>query len=171
MNMHHILISLGTNIQREKHTRSGVEALKQHFEDVQLSSVYESESVGFDGDAFYNLVASAYTDLPVAKVCQILKQIEQDNGRKRGEKKFASRTLDLDLLTYDQLVTKEPVTLPRDEITYNAFVLQPLAELVPTHKHPVKNASYLDLWQSFDSSKQKLWPITFNWREGTHDAI
>ena len=160
---HHILISLGSNIDREIHTRAGVDALRQHFCDVQLSSVYESEAVGFTGTAFYNLVASAYTEMSIAQVCQTLKRIERDNGRISTEKKFAPRTLDLDLLTYDQQVTNDPVVLPRDEITYNAFVLQPLAELVPNHVHATTAQTYFDLWQSYDKNKQNLWPIEFDW--------
>jgi len=51
-----IYISLGSNINREKNTRAGIAALKQVFGELALSSVYESEAVGFDGDAFYNMV-------------------------------------------------------------------------------------------------------------------
>ncbi|MDM7861742.1 2-amino-4-hydroxy-6-hydroxymethyldihydropteridine diphosphokinase [Alteromonas sp. ASW11-36] len=160
---HHILISLGSNIERELHTRAGVAALQHYFSDVELSSVYESEAVGFTGTAFYNLVASAHTDMSIAQVCQTLKSIERENGRVSAEKKFAPRTLDLDLLTYDQEVTAEPVVLPRDEITYNAFVLQPLAELVPDQVHPTTKKTYADLWQSYDKSLQNLWPIKFIW--------
>ena len=162
--LHHILISLGTNIDREHHTRQGVEALKQCFSTITLSSVYESEAVGFDGNAFYNLCASGYTDLSVEQVCQTLKRIERDNGRVPSEKKFAPRTLDLDLLTYDALVVSEPVVLPREEVEYNAFVLQPLAELVPDHIHPVTGKSYQALWQDYDKQQQKLWPIDFTWK-------
>lgn len=50
--------------------------------------------------------------------------------------KFCARTLDLDLLTYDSKVTTQPIVLPREEICYNAFVLWPLAELVPNERHP-----------------------------------
>ncbi|WP_100656169.1 2-amino-4-hydroxy-6-hydroxymethyldihydropteridine diphosphokinase [Alteromonas flava] len=171
MNEHYILISLGSNIEREKHTRAGVNALSQMFADIEVSSVYESESVGFAGAAFYNLVVGAYTDKSVIEVCQVLKKIEQDNGRKRSEKKFASRTLDLDLLTYDSLVISSPVVLPREEILHNAFVLQPLAELVPKHQHPVLGETYQQMWQAYDKSKQKLWPVVFDWSSPRYDAI
>lgn len=161
---HHILISVGSNVDREQHTRAGVAAVQAAFTDVQLSSVYESEAVGFNGAAFYNLVISATTDMSIADVCAQLKQIERDNGRQRGEKKFAPRTLDLDLLTYDKQVTTSPIVLPREEITYNAFVLQPLAELVPEHVHPVAQRTYRDMWHDYDKRQQKLWPIAFKWR-------
>jgi len=163
--LHFILISIGSNIDRDKHTREGVKGLIQQFDDVKVSSVYESEAVGFDGKPFYNLVASAYTTKDIAEVCKELKSIEQRNGRVAGGKKFAPRTLDLDLLTFDQQVTDSPIVLPRDEITFNAFVLQPLAELVPEHKHPVSGICYAELWEHYDKSQQQLWPVPFSWSD------
>ncbi len=165
MTNHEILISVGSNIDRDYHTRAARTALEDVFLDVQCSSVYESEAVGFDGDAFYNLVVKATTPRSLIEVCDILKRIEADNGRIHGDKKFCSRTLDLDLLTYDDAITSEPVILPREEILYNAFVLLPLAELVPYHRHPVEGKTYQRLWETFDQSEQVLRPVEFTWRE------
>ncbi len=161
--MHTILISIGTNIDRSTHVRAAKKSLEAIFEDVRLSKVYESEAVGFDGQAFYNLVAAANTELDLAAVCNCLKKIESDNGRKHNEKKFCSRTLDLDLLTYDEVCTEYPTVLPREEILFNAFVLLPLAELVPDWRHPREGLTYKELWQAFDQSSQQLKPINFNW--------
>ena len=58
----------------------------------------------------------------------------------------------------------EGVTIPRDEILKNAFVLQPLAEIAGTTLHPQERLSYQQLWQNFNKDKQKLWPIEFIWR-------
>jgi len=87
----------------------------------------------------------------------------KDNGRVHTDKKFCARTLDLDLLTYDSKVTTTPVVLPREEICYNAFVLWPLAELVPNDIHPETQETYAKMWQNFDKQKQQLWPIDFTW--------
>lgn len=163
MAAHTVLISVGSNIQREHYTRASIKALDKHFNAIRCSSVYESESVGFNGSPFYNLVVSARTDLSIEAVCLLLKDIERDHGRKHGEKKFCSRTLDLDLLTYDDEVITSPVVLPREEILYNAFVLWPLAELVPQQKHPTTGKTYQSLWDEFDKQKQNLWPIDFSW--------
>lgn len=164
MSSHELLISVGSNIRREHYTREARIALESVFCDVVCSSVYESEAVGFDGDAFYNLVVKATTAMPLPQVCDVLKRIEADNGRVRGGKKFSSRTLDLDLLTFDDVVTTDPVILPREEILYNAFVLLPLAELVPHHQHPAEKQTYQALWQQFDKTKQQLRPVEFSWR-------
>ncbi|NMH60404.1 2-amino-4-hydroxy-6-hydroxymethyldihydropteridine diphosphokinase [Alteromonas ponticola] len=160
---HTILISIGTNIDRAHHVRAAKTALDALFSEVAVSRVYESEAVGFEGKAFYNLVASAKTELDLDTVCNLLKEIEADNGRQRNEKKYSSRTLDLDLLTFDDVCTQSPTVLPREEILFNAFVLLPLAELVPHWQHPLEKRTYQALWQDFDQSSQQLKPINFNW--------
>ncbi|AWB66881.1 2-amino-4-hydroxy-6-hydroxymethyldihydropteridine diphosphokinase [Saccharobesus litoralis] len=157
-----IFISIGSNVEREQHILNGVNALKLAFENVVLSPVFESEAVGFNGDPFLNLAASAQTDKSIAEVVALLKQIEDSNGRVRKCEKFSSRTLDLDLLTYDQLVVSEPVVLPRDEITKNAFVLWPLAELAPTEIHPTVLKTYQQMWNEYDKTQQKLHIVPFN---------
>lgn len=161
--MAQIYISLGSNVDREKHTRAGLQALYAAFGELQLSSLFESEAVGFDGKPFYNMVIGATTSKKMPDVAQLLKQIETDNGRMLGDKKFAPRTLDLDLLLYDRLVTDELVQLPRSEILINAFVLWPLAEIAPHLHHPVVHKTYARLWQDFDKNKQQLWKIPFSW--------
>jgi 2-amino-4-hydroxy-6-hydroxymethyldihydropteridine diphosphokinase len=160
---HIIYISVGSNVDKEKHTKAGLQGMYQAFGELTLSSVFESESVGFEGNNFYNLVIKACTKLSIAEVCCVLKNIEQDNKRQRGEQKFAPRTLDLDLLLYDSQVTSRPIALPRPEVLYNAFVLKPLAEIAADEVHPEVNKSYANLWQAYDKSQQKLWAIKFDW--------
>lgn len=165
MALHQIYISVGSNVDRDKHTRGGINALKAYFPDIELSRVYESEAVGFKGSHFYNLVVGAKTDLSVAEVCRVLKQIETEHGRVRGEKKFSPRTLDLDLLLYDDLITDDGVEIPRGEICTNAFVLQPLAEIAPHVVHPKTGQTIDVMWQNYDKTSQQLWPIDFQWSE------
>ncbi|MFQ3236078.1 MAG: 2-amino-4-hydroxy-6-hydroxymethyldihydropteridine diphosphokinase [Paraglaciecola sp.] len=161
--LHCIFISVGSNIDREKHIKSGLDAMHKAFGPMVLSTVYESESVGFKGRDFYNLVVQASTELGVTEVMQTLKQIERNNLRSHGGKKFSPRTLDLDLLLYDKFTTLSPVELPRGEILYNAFVLQPLAEIAPLVTHPISGETYQSLWRKYDKSTQHLWPINFIW--------
>lgn len=160
---HQIYISVGSNVDREKHTRAGLNAMAQEFGELHLSSVYESEAIGFSGSHFYNLVVATKTTKTIPEVCEALKSIESMNGRVRQEKKFAPRTLDLDLLLYDHVITKDGVELPRGEIEYNAFVLLPLNELAPEYIHPLANKSIGELWQAYDKKQQKLWKIDFTW--------
>ncbi len=164
--MARIYISLGSNIEPEQHLQAGLKSLRACFGPLRLSSMYESEAVGFSGTNFLNMVASAETDLNIAAVVAQFKQIEQNHGRLVGAKKFSPRTLDLDLLLYDHVVCETPVTLPRAEIVNNAFVLWPLAELAPELIHPVVDKSYASLWQEYDKDSQRLWPVTFEWPPG-----
>ena len=162
--MARVYLSIGSNIDREVNIRGGVADLKNYFGELTLSRVYESESVGFDGDSFYNLVAAINTDDSVEAVSKIIHDIEAEHGRTREGPRFSSRTLDIDLLTYDNLVTRDNgLELPRDEITKNAFVLWPLAEIAADDQHPILKQTYGELWQAFDKEKQSLWPVEFQW--------
>lgn len=162
--MARVYISIGSNIEAEKHLRLAITELQQHYGDLQLSTVYESEAVGFDGDNFLNMVVGLDTDENVHHVMQTLRQIEDRHGRVRTGPRFSARTLDLDLLLYDALVLKEEgFELPRGEITHNAFVLWPLAEIAPELMHPSEQQSMATLWQGFDKDSQKLWPVTIDW--------
>lgn len=160
--MSQIFISVGSNIEREKHINAGIAGLTQHFSDIRLSTVYESEAVGFEGSHFYNLVVAATTSLSIEDVVKVLKRIEDDNGRIRGDKKFAPRTLDLDLLLYDDVVCQTPVALPREEIKHNAFVLLPLTELAGELSHPETKQTFATMWKN-SANQQKLWPVDFKW--------
>lgn len=162
--MARIYISIGSNIEAERHLRLAIGELRKYYGELQLSSVYESEAVGFDGDNFLNMVVGLDTDEEVHTVLQTLREIEDRHGRVRKGPRFSARTLDLDLLLYDDLVVKEDaLDLPRGEIIQNAFVLWPLAEIAPEIMHPVEQQSMAALWQGFDKESQKLWPITIDW--------
>ena len=157
-----IYISLGSNIDRERNTRAGIRALRQRFGELELSSVYESEAVGFEGDAFYNMVIACEISEDVHSANRTLAEIEDAHGRDRSGPRFSSRTLDLDLLLYDDLVLDEKgLKLPREEILKNAFVLWPLAEIAPAQVHPLAGKTYAELWDDFDKSKENLAPIEF----------
>lgn len=160
-----IYLSLGSNVERYKHITSALDALANLLGDLTISSVYESKSIGFDGRNFFNLVVGAQTRLGIAELSDVLKRIEDENGRKRSGPKFSPRTLDIDILTYGDFVGVESgIELPRAEITKNAFVLLPLAEIAPQIRHPQLQKTYAELWQAYDQSSQSLWAIDFEWQ-------
>ncbi|MEQ1529755.1 MAG: 2-amino-4-hydroxy-6-hydroxymethyldihydropteridine diphosphokinase [Methylococcales bacterium] len=147
-------ISIGSNIDKEINIPTSLRALENCFGNLLVSSIYESEPVGFEGDAFYNLVVGFDSDLEVKQVAKQLRQIELDHGRTRDCKKFSARTLDLDLILYGDLIVDDGrLQIPRDEIEHYAFVLEPLAEIAPDLRHPVSHKSYAELWQQFDKTK------------------
>jgi len=164
--MTRVYLSLGSNIHRHRHILAALDALADAFGELIVSPVYESKSVGFDGSNFFNLVVGIDTRLSVAALSDALKQIENDNGRVRSGPKFSPRTLDIDILTYGDFAGVEHgVELPRAEITKNAFVLLPLAEIAGDEIHPQLKQAYGALWSAYDQASQALWRVDFEWRE------
>lgn len=167
--MTQVSVSIGSNIDRERHIRSCLNILAATFDELVVSRVYESEPVGFeDGRNFFNLVAVFRCDWSVGELQAWCKRIEHDHGRRKESPKFSPRTLDIDLLTVDGLVGEhDGVMLPRDEILYHAFVLLPLAELLPDTPHPEDGRTYAELWSEFEAGDQRLWPVEFDWKPNT----
>ena len=130
-------VSIGSNIDRERNVRDAARRLAAEFDDVEFSPTYETDAVGFEGDPFYNLVAGLTTQLMPDELHDRLHEIEAEMGRDQNGPSFAPRGIDLDLLLYDDLVLKSAaVTIPRSDIEEYAFVLKPLADLVPDLEHP-----------------------------------
>lgn len=162
--MARVYVSIGSNIEREHNIRSGIAALRRHFGALRLSSVYDSQAVGFAGENFYNLVAGFDTAQDLVTVVDILRQIEDQHQRRRDGPRFSSRTLDIDLLLYDDVVMDtDELILPRSEISYNAFVLGPLAEIAGDEIHPLSGLSYATLWRQFDQASQPMQRLDFAW--------
>jgi len=152
----HGYISIGSNIDKDIHIPASIKALETHFGELVLSSIYESEPVGFSGELFHNLIVRFESDLDVKTVAKKLRQIELDNGRTRESQKFSARTLDLDLILYGDLILSDGrLQIPRDEIERYAFVLEPLAEIAPLETHPLSGISYGQMWAHFDKSNLK----------------
>lgn len=158
-----IYISIGSNIDPLHYISLALQDLQAQFGAIRNSRFYESQAVGFDGDNFINLVSEAQTMLALTDVVNILHHIEDVHGRHRNGPRFSSRTIDLDLLLYDDVIYQQQgIDIPRHEILTNAFVLCPLAEIFPHGRHPVANRTYQQLWNEFDQTSQPLWPIEMN---------
>jgi len=155
-------ISVGSNIDREESIRSAISELRLRFGSLTLSSVYDTKAVGFDGDDFYNLIVAFESSESPQNISHALNKIEEKCGRTPEQKKFNSRTLDLDLTLYGDHISADPkLQIPRKEITQYAFVLEPLAEIAGHLKHPVSKLSYKALWQAFDKSDLVQKIVTF----------
>ncbi|NVJ49346.1 MAG: 2-amino-4-hydroxy-6-hydroxymethyldihydropteridine diphosphokinase [Gammaproteobacteria bacterium] len=153
--MPQIYVSIGTNVARERNLEIALRELTSAFGPLTISPVYQSEAMGFQGDDFYNLVAGFYSDWSIAQLNQCFKAIERLSGRDHSAPKFSDRTLDIDLLNYGDQICETPVVLPREEILYHAFVLQPLNDIAPNWLHPVTQQSVALMWQNF-AQKQRL---------------
>ena len=159
-----VTLSLGSNVDPASHLKSCLDALLLQFRDLSLSSVFESEAVGFAGDNFLNMTVGFNTDRSLGELSKLLKVVEDKHGRDRSQPRFSGRSLDIDILTYDNLAGEfDGIRLPRPEITENAFVLWPLSQISGKQRHPVLGKSYAELWSDYDKSRQKLWPVDFDW--------
>jgi len=144
-----VFVSVGSNIDRETNVRFAVQSLRQRYGSLAVSSICETAAVGFDGEPFYNLVVGFDTDDAPEEVRAALRHIEHQAGRRReGVSRFSSRTLDLDMILYGDLVRHDDVIdVPAAEIGRYDFVLGPLAELAPDHRHPERHQTFAAMWE------------------------
>jgi 2-amino-4-hydroxy-6-hydroxymethyldihydropteridine diphosphokinase len=156
-------LGLGSNVDRERHIRAALAALRARFGVLVVSPVYDSAAVGFSGNAFLNLVVGIDSDLPVGELAAFLRALEEANGRVRGPQKFNDRTLDIDILTFgDTVGVVDGVALPRDEIVRHAFVLRPLVDVAPQERHPQLGVTYRELLARSDFAAQALRVVPFD---------
>jgi 2-amino-4-hydroxy-6-hydroxymethyldihydropteridine diphosphokinase len=114
---------------------------------ITESSVYETQAWGFNSDSkFLNQVVQIHTALEPLELLNVLHIIEDKLGRERNENQYASRTMDIDLLFYHQLIIETAdITIPHPRIAVRKFVLDPLAEIAPGFVHPVLHQTILEL--------------------------
>ena len=161
--LHKIFVGIGSNIDREKNIKSCIEILKDLYDNILISPVYETEAMGFNGPNFYNLVLSFETEENVYDLKNGLNQIENNHGRHFNETKFSSRTLDIDILYYDDLIlSDDKVQIPRKEICEYDFVLKPLVDLVPDFIHPIRNISHKEMLSNIKIKKQIISTINMD---------
>lgn len=163
--MPEVFLSIGSNIDPDVHVPAAIEDLRELFGPLSLSSIYATAAIGFAGPTFHNLVASFQSEQEPREIARLLRELEERHGRSRDSQKFSSRTLDVDLILYGNLIAEEPgLRLPREEVTRYAFVLEPLAEIAPDRRHPVTGETYAELWSRFDKTgveQRRIEPATF----------
>ncbi len=140
-------LSLGSNLDAERHLRSAVAALRARFAGVAVSKAYLFPAVGFDGPDFLNAAAVVDSDLDPFALNEWLHALEDAHGRDRSGPRFGDRTLDIDIVFYDDRVLEGQgnLRIPRPELKH-AFVLMPLAEIAPEFVDPVSGRSLAELW-------------------------
>ena len=155
--MARVAVSIGSNLDRERNVKDALTALGKTFGKLSRSPVYESTAYGFNGPPFYNLAVVFKTPLDVCAVREKIQAIENQQGREMGESRSGSRSLDLDLLLYDDAVFHDQgLDVPRREIFEHAYVLKPLADLLPATPHPVTGETFADIWLRLGWNQEAL---------------
>ncbi|MGB5852056.1 MAG: 2-amino-4-hydroxy-6-hydroxymethyldihydropteridine diphosphokinase [Rhodanobacter sp.] len=155
--MARVYLSLGSNLEPRKHLAAALAALRERFGNIRVSPAYRSQSVGFDGADFVNLAVGLDTDLPPEALNAWLHALEDRQGRRRDVPRYSDRTLDVDIVFYDDRVIDGPghLQIPRKELQH-AFVLRPIADIAPDFRHPVSGSSMAELWAAFPQQREPL---------------
>ena len=161
--MTHAFLGLGSNIDPDANIRLGLAEIERRIGPPEVSPVYRAPALGFDSADFLNLVVGVETALSPEALLDAIEAIHVAAGRERDSgTRWVARTLDIDLLTYGDLVAPDPpLRVPRGDILDYAFVLRPLAELAPDAIHPLTGRTFREHWAEFDASDQPLEPWPF----------
>lgn len=140
-----VILLLGSNMgNRVEFIQFGIEELQAHAGNIkQQSSLYESESWGYNSYAFINLAVIITTALGADDLLNLLKDIEKKAGRFKSNKQaYEDRTLDIDILFFNnQVIKKNHLQIPHPRLQERNFALKPLNEIVPDYVHPVLHKS------------------------------
>jgi 2-amino-4-hydroxy-6-hydroxymethyldihydropteridine diphosphokinase len=156
--LHQVYLSLGSNIKAENNLPKAIELLRKVGKVNAISSVWETESVGFEGPNFLNLCLLFLTHLqPYELKEQIIRPIEAELGRIRYADKNAPRTIDIDIVLFNE----RPLNI---EFWDYAFVTVPLAELIPDFEHPIRHENLSGVAEQLQGgvlsvSKDQVWIV------------
>ena len=154
-----VFVSLGSNYHRQRNIKLALQTLGNHFDSLKISPAYQSEPINGYGEAYFNLCVGFTTDLSPAKLKELFTAIEQSLGRDRNTS--ANVSIDIDLLLYGNLVTKnDELTLPHPDIARYAHVLVPLLDIAPDLVMPDSGESLQQLCQAVQAERLKPIPLT-----------
>lgn len=138
---HQAILSLGTNQgQKLLNMQQCIQFLHEEVGTiVGVSSLYESDSWGFESDSFFNCAVLMHTNVPPKKLLSKLLKVEAKMGRVRSEtREYESRIIDIDIVAYeDEIIDIEKLSLPHPHLNDRLFVLLPLQELIGNWQHPL----------------------------------
>ena len=156
-----VYVAAGSNVEPEKNLARACEEFAKSWTDVRFSHAYRNKAVGFDGPDFLNMVVSFHTTEPIEPVIARLREIETLCGRPRNAPKWASRSMDLDILLFGARIEKTAdYTLPRPDLLKRPYMLGPMAEIAPHVKHPTEGKTIGELWEQFDRAGHEMVPVS-----------
>jgi len=142
-------LGLGTNLgDREAYLEKAIESISKSVGRIDsFSGIYETEPWGFQSENnFLNMVVKIHTDFKPAVLMKILLRIEEQLGRIRDTMEYKSRTIDIDILLYSNLIiNSSDLTIPHPMMQDRKFVLVPFCDIAPKMIHPVLNKPFVEL--------------------------
>ena len=146
-----VFVAAGSNVDPERNLERACAEIAHTWPDARFSRAYRNAAVGFEGPEFINLVTGFSAAQPLESVIARLRAIETQCGRPRFAPKWASRTMDLDVLLFgDRIEKTTDYTLPRPDLLKRPYMLGPLAELAPDFPHPTAGQTIGQLWAHFE---------------------
>jgi len=160
-------ISIGSNIgDRLQNLQDAIDLIHLEISIVSsISPIYKTKAVGFEGDDFYNICISFFSNDDPNNLLQTLLNIETKLGRTRSDKNvYESRIIDLDIiLIEDQVINNNLLTVPHPSMHLREFVLAPLNDIDPNINHPILNKNSNELLKSCKGSNvEKLSKVLSN---------
>jgi deoxyguanosine kinase len=146
---HQVILSLGSNLGKKlENIELCIDLLHNEVGSIiRVSSVYESDSWGFDSETFYNCAVLMHTHLNPQKLLKKILKVENKQGRIRNDEKgYQARIIDVDIISFDdEIVQEDELQIPHAFLAERLFVLLPLQELVFDWKHPITKIAITDL--------------------------
>jgi 2-amino-4-hydroxy-6-hydroxymethyldihydropteridine diphosphokinase len=153
--MHEAVLLLGSNIDPEPHLARALELLRARFDVRAASRVYRSPAVGGRAPQpdFLNQALRLRTDCPPRARREACRRLEERLGRQRGKDRFAPRTIDIDVILFDDVARDfGAFRLPDADLDTHAHVLVPAAEIAPAWRHPRLGADLATLAGAMDAA-------------------
>ncbi len=147
-----IYLSLGSNLNdRFANLRRAIDELQQYVAVTAISPVFVTEPWGdTDQPPFLNICVAVAGDLSPHEMLHRAKEIERKMGREKT-RHWGPRLIDIDILFYDRLILQDDeLTIPHPHIAERAFVLAPLAEIIPDFRHPQTNLTVQEMLDNVD---------------------
>lgn len=154
-----VYFSLGSNLDPDLHLRNALRKIDEKYLLKSVSGIYETSPVGGKRKQsfFWNMAVGVDTDEKPESIRKWAGNLEKMEGRVRTKDRFASRTLDVDLILWKDLVVKgKGFSLPHPDIEEKAFVLYPLLEIAPQMSLPGSERSLIELAHSFSDRSQSI---------------